>query len=67
MRHCSESFRRSTRSAIPADRVNWWMQSSKVLRIKGAQGRGDSRADPNNPFFHAWTKHRDPKSPRKNN
>jgi hypothetical protein len=37
------------------------MQASQVLPIERAKGCCDSRPDPDNTFFDAWPKHRDPK------
>jgi hypothetical protein len=58
---CPESFRRLAQRAVPAHRLNCWTQASQVLRIKRVQGCCDSRSDPNDSFFHAWAKQRDPK------
>jgi hypothetical protein len=57
---------RRLRRAGLARRINCWTQASKVLGIERAQGCRDSRPDPDDPFFYAWPKHRDPKFTAKN-
>jgi hypothetical protein len=36
-------------------------QSSEILYVKRAQRRRNSLPNPNDSFFHAWAKQRDPK------
>jgi hypothetical protein len=41
--------------------MRWWAQTSQILRVKSAESRFDCWANPDDPFFHAWTEERDPK------
>src|SRR5947208_12323550 len=52
---------RSTPRTDFAPRLNCRTQASQVLHIERAQSRHDSSPDPDDAFFHAWPKHRDPK------
>ena len=58
--------------ATRRDGVNWqragrtngstrWTHASQILRVEGAKSRSDGRPDPDDPFFDAWPKLRDPK------
>jgi hypothetical protein len=60
MPRCPEYFRGPARAVLGRN-LNRWTQASQVLRIERAQSCRDSRPDPDDPFFYAWPKHRDPK------